>query len=69
MSTNATLDTLETHLERARQAQTPVSLVLGGRFEAPIQAMVRARNGTTFELVIDGAVLVMEHSSVVLRTA
>lgn len=69
MSTNATLDTLETHLERARQAQTPVNVVLGGRFEAPVQAIVRARNGTTFELVVDGAVLVMEHTCIVLRTA
>lgn len=69
MSTNATLETLETHLERARQAKTPVNLVLGGRYEAPIQAMVRARNGTTFELVIDGAVLVMEHTCIMLRTA
>lgn len=62
-----TVETLETHLERARQEQVPIKLVLGGRYEEPVMAMVRGRNGPTFEIVVGDAVLLMEHSAVVLR--
>jgi len=70
---SSSLETLETLLEHARQAQTPVRLVLGGRFEEPVLARVIARNGPTFEFAIGApgevtAVLRMEHSAVTLRT-
>lgn len=69
----SSLETLETLLENARQTQTPVRLVLGGRYEEPVLARVTARNGPTFEFAIGApgevtAVLRMEHSAVILRT-
>ncbi len=73
MATNteeiATVETLETYLERARVAQSPVLLVLGGNVHEPLSAYVRARNGSTFEFVVGPIVLRMELGSVVLRTA
>ncbi|NUP13858.1 MAG: hypothetical protein HOW73_48100 [Polyangiaceae bacterium] len=63
------VDTLETYLERARQAQTPIQLVLGGQIANPVTALVRDRNGPTFEFVIGTMVISMEIHNVVVRTA
>ena len=67
------LETLETLLERARKTETPVHLVLGGRFEDPVLARVMARNGPTFEFAVVAAggvraLLRMEVGAVVVRT-
>ena len=69
----SSLETVDTFLERARQLDTPVRLVLGGRFEDPVFARVMSRNGPTFEfaVVVGGevrALLRMELGAVVLRT-
>lgn len=65
----ATVETLETYLENARVAQTPVLLVLGGNVHEPLSAYVRARNGSTFEFVIGPIVLRMDPAAIVVRTA
>jgi hypothetical protein len=70
---SSSLETVDTFLERARQMDTPVRLVLGGRFERPVLARVLARNGPPVECagVADGgvqAVLRMEVSAGVVRT-
>lgn len=65
----ATVETLETYLENARVAQTPVLLVLGGNVHEPLSAYVRARNGSTFEFVIGPIVLRMDLAAIVVRTA
>lgn len=62
------METLETYLEQARQTQTPVQLVFAGQIATPVTALVKDRNGPTFDFVIDGAVIKMELSSVVVRT-
>lgn len=63
------VETLETYLEHARKNQTPVQLVLAGNIDAPFAAMVRARNGPTFEFVIGAAVIRMDLAGVVVRTS
>jgi hypothetical protein len=63
------VETLETYLEHARQAQTPIRLVLGGRYEEPVIALVRGRNGPTFDLVIGSTVLKMELDSIIVVTS
>lgn len=60
------METLETYLERARVAQTPIRLVLGGRYEAPVSALVRARNGPTFDLVVGSIVLKLELGAIIV---
>jgi hypothetical protein len=68
--TQATMvETLETYLEHARQSQTPVRLVFAGNIDAPVTAVVRARNGPTFEFVIGAAVIRMDLAGVVVRTS
>jgi hypothetical protein len=63
------VETLETLLENARQSQTPIQLVLGGRIDAPVTALVTKRNGPTFEFAVGSAILRMDLGSVVVRTA
>ena len=63
------VETVETYLEHARQAQTPIQLVLGGQIATPVVAIVRDRNGPTFEFVIGAIVIRMDVSNVVVRTA
>ncbi|MCA9533523.1 MAG: hypothetical protein KC593_07595 [Myxococcales bacterium] len=67
------LETVDTYLERARQTDTPVRLVLGGRYEEPVLARVMARNGPTFEFAVVEAgevraLLRMELGAVIVRT-
>lgn len=64
-----TVDTLEDVLESAREKQTPVELVLGGRIEAPVSAFVLGRNGQTFDFSVNGIRIRMDVGSVVLRIA
>jgi hypothetical protein len=64
-----TVDTLEDVLENAREKQTPVELVLGGRIEAPVSAFVLGRNGQTFDFSVNGVRIRMDVGSVVLRIA
>jgi hypothetical protein len=63
----SSIETLETHLERARASQIPIKLVLGGRWEEPVMAVVRGRNGPTFEIGIGDVILLVEHSNVMVR--
>lgn len=63
------VETLETLLENARQAKTPIQLVLGGRIDQPVTALVLRRNGPTFEMSVGEAVLRMDLASIVVRTA
>ncbi len=63
---NSELHTLEDTLETARQDQRPVRLALGGRIDQPHEAYVIARNGGTFEFMIQGTRVVMDLSQVVL---
>lgn len=60
------IETIEGLLEHARQKNEHVKLVLGGRVDAPVDAMVRARNGSTFEFVISGAVVRIDVAHVIL---
>lgn len=62
-----TVETLEDVLETARQAQTPVALILSGRIEAPVSAFVLGRNGQTFDFSVDGVRIRMDVANVVLR--
>ncbi|MBL9026437.1 MAG: hypothetical protein JNL21_29845 [Myxococcales bacterium] len=64
-----TVDTLEDVLESAREKQTPVDLVLGGRIDAPVSAFVLGRNGQTFDFSVNGVRIRMDVGSVVLRIA
>ena len=57
------------YLEHARQNQTPVQLVFAGNIDAPVTALVRARNGPTFEFVIGAAVIRMDLAAVAVRTS
>jgi hypothetical protein len=59
-------ETLEDILETARQAGTPVALAFAGRFDHPITAKVVARNGSTFEFLIDGRRVRMDVANVVI---
>ncbi len=63
------VETLEDLLENAREAQTPVQLVLGGRIDAPVSAFVIGRNGQTFDFSIDGLRIRMDVANVVLRVS
>ncbi len=63
------IETLDTYLENAMNEQRPIQLVLGGRVDAPVAALVRARNGSTFELAIGGATVRMDLSAVVVRVS
>jgi len=63
------VETLETYLEHARQNQTAIQLIVGGQIAAPVAAIVRDRNGPTFELVVGTAVLRMDLGSIVVRTS
>jgi hypothetical protein len=66
---NPVVETLEDLLENAREAQTPVQLVLGGRIDAPVSAFVIGRNGQTFDFTVDGLRIRMDVANVVLRVA
>lgn len=66
---NQPIETLEGLLEHARQNGQHVKLVLGGRIDQPVDAVVRARNGSTFELAVGAIVLRMDVAQIVLRTA
>ena len=61
------IETIESLLEHARQKNDHVKLVLGGRIDAPVDAMVRARNGSTFEFGIGAAVVRIDVAHVILR--
>jgi hypothetical protein len=61
------VETLEDVLETARQAQTPVQLVLGGRIDAPVAAFVLGRNGATFDFAVEGARIRMDVANIVLK--
>jgi hypothetical protein len=61
------VETLEDVLENAREKQTPVELVLGGRVDAPVQAFVLGRNGQTFDFSVGGLRIRMDVANVVLR--
>lgn len=61
------VDTIEDVLENAREKQTPVELVLGGRIEQPVQAFVLGRNGQTFDFSIGGLRIRMDVANVVLK--
>ena len=63
----AIVETLEDVLENAREKQTPVNLVLGGRIEVPVSAFVLGRNGQTFDFSVGGVQIRMDVASVVLR--
>ena len=63
------VETLEDLLESAREAQTPVQLVLGGRIDAPVAAFVIGRNGQTFDFSVDGLRIRMDVANVVLRVS
>lgn len=64
-----TVETIEDVLETARQAQTPVDLVVGGRIEAPVSAFVLGSNGQTFDFSVEGVRTRMDVANVVLRIA
>ena len=64
-----TTETMEGMLEHARQSGATIQLVLGGHVESPVSAIVRGRNGSTFEFLIGNAVIRMEASNVVIRIA
>jgi hypothetical protein len=62
-----TVETIEDVLETARQAQTPVALILGGRIDAPVSAFVLGRNGQTFDFAVEGVRIRMDVANIVLR--
>lgn len=64
-----TTETLEGTLEHARQSGATIQLVLGGHVESPVAAVVRGRNGSTFEFLVGNAVIRMDVSNVVIRVA
>ena len=64
---NSVVETLEDVLENAREKQTPVQLILGGRIDAPVSAFVIGRNGQTFDFTIDGLRIRMDVAHVILR--
>jgi hypothetical protein len=66
---NPVVETLEDLLESAREAQTPVQLVLGGRIDAPVSAFVIGRNGQTFDFSVAGLRIRMDVANVVLRVS
>lgn len=63
------VETMESYLEHARQSQTVIQLIVGGQIAAPVAAIVRDRNGSTFEFVVGTIVLKMNVPNVVVRTA